>query len=81
MDNLERYNNAFISVFDVSVDQLNDEFTFKGVEKWDSVSHLALISELEDTFDVLLDSDDILHYESYENGKRILERMGISFEG
>ena len=50
---------------------------FKNVSKWDSVAHLSLISELEDAFDVMFDSEDILHYESYENGKRILEKYGI----
>lgn len=77
MSNLEKYNNAFITVFNVTEDQLNEEFTFKKVEKWDSVSHLSLISELEDAFDIFFDSEDILHYGSYENGKKILNRMGI----
>ena len=43
-----------------------------------SVAHLSLISELEDAFDVMFESNDILHYGSYENGKIILEKYGIS---
>lgn len=77
MTNLERYNQVFISVLDVTETQLDENFTFKNVSKWDSVAHLSLISELEDVFDVMFDSEDILHYESYENGKRILEKYGI----
>ena len=33
---------------------------------------MNLVDELEDTFNVLLEPDDILCYGSYENGKRIL---------
>ncbi|MBR4580618.1 MAG: acyl carrier protein [Lachnospiraceae bacterium] len=77
MTNLERYNQVFMSVLDVTETQLDGNFTFKNVSKWDSVAHLSLISELEDAFDVMFDSEDILHYESYENGKRILEKYGI----
>lgn len=79
MTNLEKYNKVFMDVFDVKESALDESFSFKNVPQWDSVAHLSLISELEDMFDVLFDSNDILHYESYENGKRILERMGISF--
>lgn len=77
MTNLEKYNHVFMNVFGVKEDILSEQFTFKDVPQWDSVAHLSLISELEDTFDVMFESDDILHYESYENGKKILKRMGI----
>lgn len=77
MTNIEKYNKVFIDVLGVSEAELNEGFTFKEVPQWDSVAHLSLISELEDTFDVLFDSDDILHYGSYENGKTILEKMGV----
>lgn len=77
MTNLEKYNKVFINVLSVSADDLNDSFTFKNVPQWDSVAHLSLISELEDAFDVLFDSEDILHYGSFENGKKILKKYGI----
>ncbi len=79
MTNLEKYNQAFVRVFGVNEAALNENFTFRAVPQWDSVAHLSLISELEETFDVMFESEDILHYGSYENGKRILERYGVSF--
>ncbi len=77
MTNLEKYNKVFMDVLRVKESALNDTFTFKAVPQWDSVAHLSLITALEDTFDLMFDSEDILHYESYENGKKILNRMGI----
>ena len=77
MSNLEKYNRIFTDVLGVGEAVLNDSFTFKAVSQWDSVAHLSLISELEDAFDVMFESEDILHYESYENGKKILRRYGI----
>ena len=79
MTNLEKYNQVFIRVLSVKESQLDEAFTFKAVPQWDSVAHLSLISELEDTFDVMFESEDILHYGSYENGKEILERYGVEF--
>ena len=76
--NSEIYNKIFMDVLGVKESALNDSFTFKSVPQWDSVAHLSLISELEDAFDVMFESNDILHYGSYENGKIILEKYGIS---
>lgn len=77
MTALEKYNRCFIRTFGVMEEDLNADFTFKDVAKWDSVAHLSLITELEDEFDILFDSDDILHFGSYENGKKILRKMGL----
>ncbi len=77
MSNLEKYDQIFMDVLGVNKDALNESFTFKAVPQWDSVAHLSLISELEDAFDVMFESEDILHYGSYENGKIILQKMGI----
>mgnify|MGYP004563357993 CR=1 FL=1 len=80
MSNLEKYNEIFMRVLEVPYNALNDSFTFKDVPQWDSVAHLSLISELEDTFDVFFESDDVLHYGSYCNGIKILERYGVTMD-
>ena len=79
MDNLKKYREVFATVFHVDESVLNENFTFKNVSCWDSVAHLALISELEDVFDVMFESKDILHYGSYLNGIEILKKYGINF--
>lgn len=80
MSNKEKYNSIFMSVFSVDESALNEEFTFAAVEAWDSLTHLTLVSELEDGFDVILDTEDILHFGGYCNGMNILEKNGVSFE-
>ncbi len=77
MTNLQKYNQVFMNILGAKEEELNDSFTFKSITRWDSVAHLSLITALEDTFDIMFESEDILHYESYENGKKILQRMGI----
>lgn len=79
MTNLEKYNQAFVDALDIDESCLGPEFTFNCVEAWDSVAHLALITELEDAFDIMFEADEIIHYGSYENGKAILEKHGVSF--
>lgn len=79
MDALKKYNEVFCETFGVPESVLNEEFTFRGVEAWDSVAHLSLISNLEDAFDVMFEANDILHYGSYLNGIEILKKYGVEF--
>ncbi len=80
MNNQNKYDEIFMSVFNVEKDVLDDNFTFKDVEAWDSMAHLTLISELENAFDVMFESEDILHFGGYTNGIKILEKYGVHFD-
>ena len=68
-----------MDIFHVEKEDLNNTFQFASVHIWDSLAHMGLISELEEQFDILLDTNDILNYGSYENGKQILQKYGITF--
>lgn len=74
---MDKYDAIFMSVFSVGKDALGEGFRFGEVAAWDSVAHLKLIDELETAFDVMLDTDDILHYGSYLNGIEILRKYGV----
>lgn len=80
INNIKQYKEIFCSVFNVTDSDLNNLFTFHDVESWDSIAHFTLISELEDAFDVMFDTEDILHYGSYLNGIEILKRYGVEFD-
>ena len=77
MSNLEIYNKIFTEVLELGEEQLNEDCTVENVEKWDSISHITLISTIEDSFDIMLDTDDIIDFSSYEKGKEILKRYDI----
>lgn len=76
MNNLEKYNSAFIEIFKVSGDMLS-ELEYQGIEAWDSVGHMQLIAELEETFDIMFDTDDIIDFSSYNIGKQILKKYEV----
>lgn len=76
MTNLEKYEEAFISALEVEKETL-PELTYLGIESWDSVGHMNLIAALEETFDIMMDTDDIIDLSSYEKGKEILKKYDI----
>lgn len=73
----EKYNNAFLEAFGVDESKLNAELTYQSIKAWDSVGHMSLIAELEDTFDIMMETDDIIDFSSYEKGKEILAKYDI----
>ena len=73
MTNLEKYNDAFITTFEITEDQLAG-LKYQDIEAWDSVGHMSLIAALEDAFDIMMDTDDIIDFSSYEIGKEILAK-------
>ena len=52
-------------------------FDNKSVDGWDSVRQLSLTAAVEDSFDIMLDPEDILEFTSYDNAKTILAKYDI----
>jgi acyl carrier protein len=72
MTNIEKYNSAFIETFELSAEELPG-LKYQGTELWDSVGHMTLTAALEDAFDIMLETDDIIDLSSYEKGIEILK--------
>ena len=77
MENLEKYNNAFVQVFGAKVEDLNENYGKETVDEWDSVHQLSLISEFEEAFDIMFDPEDIMEMTSYANGKALLQKYEV----
>lgn len=71
MTNTEKYTNAFVEALGVKEEQV-EGLEYQAVTEWDSVGHMTLIAALEDAFDIMMDTDDIIDFSSYEKGKEIL---------
>lgn len=78
MTNLEKYIGAFTESLEISADKL-EGLEYQGIVEWDSVGHMSLIAALEDAFDIMMDTDDIIDFSSFEKGKEILAKYNIIF--
>lgn len=71
MTNLEKYNQAFMESIGITEEQLMG-LKYQDIAAWDSVGHMGLVAAIEDAFDIMMDTDDIIDLSSYEKGKEIL---------
>lgn len=76
MNNFEIYNSVFTEALGITEDQL-EGLEYLAVAGWDSLGHMNLIAKLEEAFDIMMDTDDIIDFSSYEKGKEILAKYDI----
>ena len=55
----EKLNEIFSDVFDEEI-TVTAETTSADIEDWDSLTHITLISEVEDAFDIKFSMKDVL---------------------
>lgn len=79
MNNKEKYCKAFKDTFSIEEDKLKDDLEYNTIPEWDSIGHMSLMSELEDAFNISLETDDIVNFGTFKKGMEILEKYGVKF--
>lgn len=77
MNNLEKYNQVFCERFSLEEGFDGANVKLNDTPDWDSVGHMTLIAGLEDAFDIMFETEDILALDSYNQGIEILKKYGI----
>ena len=80
MENKEKLIKAFTESLGIEPQLVTDELTYNPIPQWDSTAHMVLIAELENVFDVMLDTDDIIDLSSVAQAKIILQKYDDSIE-
>ncbi len=76
-ETLKKYNEVFMSSFNVGEEQLKD-LAYKVYPEWNSMAHIALISKLEEVLEINFEADDIFALTSYDEGRSLLKsRFGL----
>jgi len=77
--NIAKYDECFKTAFELSPDFDVTVLEYQGIENWDSVGHMSLMSELEEAFDIVLEMDDIIDFSSYNKGLETLAKYDVNF--
>jgi acyl carrier protein len=77
MTNKEKYDQVFIESFSVTAEQLNEGLVYQSVQQWDSIGHMGMVAALEEAFDIMLETDDIIDFGSYTKGIEILSKYEV----
>jgi acyl carrier protein len=71
-------NNKLKSIFAASLDinesLVTDALRYAEIPQWDSVAHMALIAAIEEGFDIMIDTEDVIDMNSFEKAKQIVAK-------
>jgi len=69
-----------IAFFNLPADTLPQEISQENIGSWDSLAMVQLIADLQGTFGVEFDLDEIQALRSYDEISRALARKGVGLE-
>jgi acyl carrier protein len=78
MTNLEKLKLAFSEGLGMGIASVTDDLQY-GSSGWDSVGHMALVAAIERTFDIMLDTDDVIGMSNFTKAEEIVSKHGITF--
>lgn len=70
----ERLRRVFRSALNLGEEVEVDVLEYRGIDKWDSLAHMALVAALEDEFDIMIDIDDVIDMSSFGKARELLEK-------
>lgn len=76
MTNLEKYKNAFTEGLEISAEGV-EALVFEGIPEWDSVGHMNLIANIEEAFDIMMETEDIIDFNSFDKGIELLKKYDV----
>lgn len=75
-----RLEQTFAQALEIAADTDFARLEYRGIPQWDSVAHMNLVAEIESTFDVMLDADEVIDMSSFTKATEILTGHGVEFE-
>ena len=78
MKSKSKYTEIFIKSLSIDKKNFNEKLKYNDIPEWDSIGHMTLISELEDGFNISIDTDDLIDFSSFKKGIQILKKYKVS---
>jgi acyl carrier protein len=75
---MDRLQTIFSEVLTLPDDVDWSAVQYQITEGWDSVAHMAIVAEIEEVFDIMLDVDDVLDMSTFDRAVEIVGRYHAS---
>lgn len=76
MSNIEKYKKVFQEILEVEPQDV-EKIKYQEIQAWDSIGHMNLIAELENVFEIEMETEDIIEFSDFQKGMEILQKYDI----
>ena len=73
MSNEKKLIEIISSFIGVAKEKISDDISYESTMSWDSITHLKMVSEIEDEFNIEFEIDEIISMEDIGKIKKIFE--------
>lgn len=77
---MNRLVDCFVHTFAIEKEEVTLKLAYQSIPQWDSVGHMTLIAEIENVFDVTLDTDDIIGMSDVSKAVEIMKKHGVQLD-
>ena len=73
----ERLMGVMSQVFSLPRESISLDSSMENIENWDSLTHLQLVTSIEDTFNIKIEISEIIDMTSFSSIMAIIENKGV----
>ncbi len=70
----QKLKEAFETALGLDGDNIVDTLEYATLREWDSIAHMKLIAEIEESFDIMIDTEDVIAMSTFKLAKDIVKR-------
>lgn len=71
---MKTINDIFAESLDIPLADVTDDLSYQAIAQWDSTAHMVLIGAIENHYDIMMDTDDIIDMSSVAKAKKIIKK-------
>ncbi|HMP73362.1 MAG TPA: acyl carrier protein [Kiritimatiellia bacterium] len=77
MTQQHKVREIFSGCLNIPLADIQDELAYNSRPEWDSVAHMALVARLDQAFNIMMETDDVINLSSVAKAYEILRKYGI----
>ena len=70
--------DIFSETLGIDKQRVVDSLEYNSIKEWDSVAHMALIAALEEAYDIMLETEDVIDMSSVGRAREILAKYSVT---
>jgi acyl carrier protein len=70
--------DIFSETLGIDRQRVVDSLEYNSIKEWDSVAHMALIAALEEAYDIMLETEDVIDMSSVGRAREILAKYSVT---
>ncbi len=70
----QKLKAVFAESLGISEDIVTDTLTYAMIPEWDSIAHMAMIAAIEDRFQIMIETEDVIDMSNFAKAKEIVAK-------